>query len=226
MPNPPHYAVQASAAGARPRATAVLAAWTDWLQLCTGAALILFMWSHMLLLASVLLGPATMNALAGFFEATGLAQVGGPLIGLLFLTHFLLAARRIPFQPQAQRTFWEHARLLRHRDTWLWLVQVLSALVILVLGVAHMWTVLADLPITAAKSAARVQRWPWMLLYLVLLPMVELHVSIGFYRLGVKWGFISSRRRPLGLQAEKLLLLVFLGIGLLTLIRFLTLSVE
>lgn len=218
MPNPPQYALQAP--------TTTGPAWADWLQLCTGAALLLFMWAHMLLVASVLLGPATMNALAGFLEATGLVQLGGPCIGLLFLVHCVLTARRIPFRQQEQRAIWGHARLLRHRDTWLWLAQVASALVVLVLGVAHMWTVLADLPITAAKSAARVQRWPWTLLYLVLLPMVELHVAIGFYRLGVKWGFISSRRRPLGVKAEKLLLVVFLAIGLLTLLRFLTLSVE
>ncbi|WP_460031330.1 succinate dehydrogenase/fumarate reductase transmembrane subunit [Megalodesulfovibrio paquesii] len=192
--------------------------------MCTGALLIVFMWSHMLLVSSVLLGASVMNSLAGFFEATGLAQLGGPCIGLLFLLHFVLAARRIPFRQAEQRAVIEHARLLKHTDTWLWLVQVASALAVLVLGCIHMWTVLADLPITAAKSAARVQQWPWTLLYLVLLPMVELHVSIGFYRIGVKWGFISRARRPLGLKAEKLLTAVFLAIGILTLIRFLTLS--
>lgn len=201
------------------------AAWMDWIQMLTGAVLVLFMWSHMILVSSVLLGAEVMNALAWFFEATGMAQVGGPIIGLLFLVHFVLAARKIPFRAAEQRAVWNQARMLRHRDTWLWLVQAVSAMIILILGAVHIWTVLTDLPITAAKSAARVQQWPWTLFYLVLLPMVELHVSIGFYRIGVKWGIIKRNTRKKAKKAENLLFLIFLGIGLLTLLRFLTMTV-
>ncbi len=200
------------------------AAWLDWLQMLTGAALILFMWSHMILVSSVLLGAGAMNALAWFFEATGMAQVGGPLIGLGFLLHFVLASRKVPFRVEHQRLIWRQAKMLRHKDTWLWLVQAGTAMIVLIMGAAHMWVVLTDLPITAAKSAARIQHWPWLLFYLVLLPMVELHVSVGFYRIGVKWGFIKRANRAKGKKIEKILLTIFLTIGFLTLIRFLTLS--
>ena len=58
---------------AAPRRTA---AFLDWLQMLTGAGLILFMWSHMLLVASVNVGasfklggsPDVMNAIAKFLE--------------------------------------------------------------------------------------------------------------------------------------------------------------
>ncbi len=63
----------------------------------TGVGLILFMWSHMILVASINLGPGAMNALARFLEDTYLAQTGGPLIGA-FLLHFILAARKLPFR--------------------------------------------------------------------------------------------------------------------------------
>ncbi len=212
-----HTVVQAK----RPGATA---AWLDWLQMLSGAVLILFMWSHMILVSSVLLGAGAMNALAEFFESTGMAQVGGPLIGLIFLAHFVLAARKVPFRLDQQQAIWQQAKMLRHTDTWLWLVQAGSAMLILIMGAAHMWVVLSDLPITAAKSAARIQQWEWLLFYLVLLPLVELHVSIGFYRIGVKWGFIQRANRAKGKKIEKILLAVFVGIGVLTLIRFLTLS--
>ena len=43
------------------------------------------MWSHMILVASVNLGAGAMNTLAYFFEATYMAQVGGPLIGATLL---------------------------------------------------------------------------------------------------------------------------------------------
>ncbi|MFP4515902.1 MAG: succinate dehydrogenase/fumarate reductase cytochrome b subunit, partial [Desulfovibrionales bacterium] len=89
----------------------------------------------------------------------------------------------------------------------------------------HMWVVLTDLPIMAAKSAARVQNGWWLLFYLILLPMVELHVSVGFYRIGVKWGFIRSDNRDKGKKLEYWLLGIFVTIGLLTLLRLATLSV-
>ncbi|MEZ7198629.1 succinate dehydrogenase/fumarate reductase cytochrome b subunit [Pseudodesulfovibrio karagichevae] len=198
----------------------------DWLQMLTGASLILFMWCHMLLVSSVVISPRLMNAIAGFFEATYMAQVGGPLIFLGFLLHFVLAARKIPFRAEGQKTIWQHARMMHHGDTWLWVVQIVSAMLILVMGSIHMWVVLTDLPITAAKSAARVQSGFWAVFYFFLLPLAELHVGIGFYRIGVKWGFIKDRERDKFKRGENLLTGMFIAIGLITLIRFLFLSVN
>jgi len=200
-------------------------AYLDWLQALTGAGLILFMWSHMVLVASVNLGASAMNTLAYFFEATYMAQVGGPLIGATLLFHFVLAARKIPFRAEQQSTIWKHSKMLHHKDTWLWLVQVFTAMVILIMGSIHMWTVLTDLPITAAKSAARVQGGFWLAFYLILLPMVELHVGIGFYRIAVKWGFIKRDTRKGFKKFENILTGIFVFIGLITLIRFMTLSI-
>lgn len=198
----------------------------DWLQMLSGASLILFMWCHMLLVSSVVISPRLMNGIAEFFEATGMAQVGGPLIFLVFLTHFVLAARKIPFRFEGQKVIWQHARMMRHGDTWLWVVQVVSAMLILVMGSIHMWVVLTDLPITAAKSAARVQSGFWAVFYLFLLPLAELHVGIGFYRIGVKWGFIKDRERGKFKRGENILTLTFICIGLITLARFLFFSIN
>lgn len=196
----------------------------DWLQMLSGASLILFMWCHMLLVSSVVISPGLMNAIAEFFEATGMAQVGGPLIFLVFLTHFALAARKIPFRAEGQKTIWQHARMVNHADTWLWVVQVVSAMIILIMGSIHMWVVLTDLPITAAKSAARIQSGFWAVFYLCLLPMAELHVGIGFYRIAVKWGFVKDKDRDRFKRGENILTLMFIGIGLITLVRFLFLA--
>ena len=200
-------------------------AYLDWLQMLTGAGLILFMWSHMILVASVNSGTGAMNALATFFEASYMAQVGGPLIGLTFLLHFLLAARKVPFSAEHQATIWKHSRMLHHTDTWLWLVQVSTAMIILIMGSIHMWTVLTNLPITAAKSAGRIQGGFWLVFYLILLPMVELHVGIGFYRIAVKWGFIRRKERKGFKKFENILTGIFILIGLITIVRFMTLSV-
>jgi len=207
------------------RSSGVTSALLDWLQMLTGVGLILFMWSHMVLVASVNLGPGVMNTIAKFFEDTYMAQVGGPLIGATFLLHFILAARKVPFRVEHQSTIWKHARMLHHLDTWLWLIQAFTAMIILIMGSIHMWTVLTDLPITAAKSAARIQGGFWLVFYLILLPMVELHVGIGFYRIGVKWGLIKRSNRKGLKRFENILTGIFILIGLITLIRFMTLSI-
>jgi fumarate reductase subunit C len=99
-------------------------------------------------------------------------------------------------------------------------VQAVTAMIILIMGGIHMWTVLTNLPITAAKSAARIQGGHWLVFYLILLPLVELHVGVGFYRIGVKWGVITRVRRHFFKRFENLLTLVFILIGAITLYTF------
>jgi fumarate reductase subunit C len=80
--------------------------------------------------------------------------------------------------------------------------------------------VLNDLPITAEKSAARVASGAWLWFYFILLPMIELHVSVGAYRICMKWGIIDQERRPLAKKLELCLFAVFVGIGVVTLLVF------
>jgi fumarate reductase subunit C len=201
------------------------AAYLDFLQMLTGVGLILFMWSHMILVASINLGPAAMNGLARFLEDTYLAQTGGPMLAIVFLIHFVLAARKLPFRSQEQKSLWIHSKRLRHLDTWLWVIKAGTAMIILIMGSIHIWTILTNLPITAAKSAARIQGGFWLIFYMILLPLVELHVGIGFYRIGVKWGWITRSNRPFFKKLENLLTLIFLLIGAVTLYTFYTLSI-
>ncbi|MFC1815774.1 succinate dehydrogenase/fumarate reductase cytochrome b subunit [Thermodesulfobacteriota bacterium] len=202
------------------RSPSRISAYLDWLQMLTGAGLILFMWSHMFLVASVILGPDVLNALAVFLEDTYMAQVGGPVIAFTFLLHFALAARKVPFRVEQQATVWKLSRQLRHTDTYLWLIQAGSAMIILIMGSIHMWTILSDFPITAFKSAARIQGGFWMVFYLILLPVIELHVGIGFYRIAVKWGFIRRKERKGFKKFENMLTAFFILIGLIALARF------
>jgi len=200
-------------------------AYLDFLQMLTGVGLVAFMWCHMILVASVnfyLVGlqGKVMDWIAHFFEATYMAQIGGPLIALTMLAHFVLAARKLPFRAREQKAMWRHTVNFNHFDTWLWIIQAVAAFIILVMGCIHMWTVLTNLPITAVKSAARVQTGWWLAFYLVLLPMIELHVGIGIYRIGVKWGFIRRSNREALHGFENKLTLIMIAIGLVTLATF------
>lgn len=191
----------------------------DFIQAVSGVVLILFLWAHLLLVSSVLISPKLMDGIGWFFEATYMAQIGGPVVFLLMVWHFLIAARKMPFRQGELCIFWKNAKALRHKDTWLWLVQVVTAIIVLVMGCIHMYAVLSTLPITAAKSAARVQNG-WLPFFLVLLPMAELHLGIGFYRLGVKYGYITRASRHVWQRNEYVLTGIFIAIGLLTLARF------
>ena len=197
----------------------------DVMQMLSGVLLIVFLWAHLMLVSSVLISPKVMDAIAWFFETTYMAQVGGPLIGLLIFTHFILAARKMPWRVEESNAFVKHSVMMHHKDTWLWLAQVVTALLILVMASIHMWVVLTDLPITAVKSAARIQSGTWLPFYLVLLPLAEIHVGIGFYRIGVKYGFITKANRKWYQRLENYMMIGFISIGLITLIRFLFLTV-
>ncbi|MDD6087859.1 MAG: succinate dehydrogenase/fumarate reductase cytochrome b subunit, partial [Desulfovibrionaceae bacterium] len=185
----------------------------DFFQAVSGVLLILFLWAHLFLVSSVIISPKIMDAIAWFFETTYMAQVGGPIIFLLMFAHFVIAARKMPFRAGEPGKFWAQAKMLHHYDTWMWVVQVVSALVILAMGSIHMYEVLTNLPITAELSAARVQgangHAMWLPFYLVLLPMAELHVGIGFYRLGCKYGFITRATRPTWHRNEKIMCVGF-----------------
>lgn len=201
-------------------------AYLDFLQMLTGVGLVAFMWAHMILVASInvdLGAGRVMDAIARFFEATYMAQIGGPMIALTMLAHFVLAARKLPFRAREQKAMWRHSVNFKHFDTWLWVIQAVTAFVILIMGCIHMWTVLTDLPIKAVKSAARIKGGWWLAFYLVLLPMIELHVGIGIYRIGVKWGFIRRSNRQALHGFENKLTIAMILIGLFTLFTFLVL---
>jgi len=166
-----------------------------------------------------------MDGLSHTFEATGMAQIGGPIIFILLLVHFLLAARKIPFASKQQGIMLANARRMHHMDTWLWVIQAVSGMVILIMGSIHLWTLLTDLPITAAKNAQRLQgSWGWIGFYIVFIPMVWLHTGIGFYRIMVKWGIVGIEGRPGLRKKDALVAAAVVVIGFVTLARFVFLS--
>jgi len=191
----------------------------------SGACLVLFMLMHLVFVGSVIISPALMDGFSKAFEATGMAQIGGPIIFILLLVHFVLAARKIPFASRQQGVMLANARRMHHMDTWLWVIQAVSGMVILVMGSIHLWTVLTDLPITAAKNALRLQdSVGWIGFYIVFIPMVWLHTGIGFYRIMVKWGIVGIEGRPGLRKKDALVAAAIVVIGFITLARFAFLS--
>lgn len=184
-------------------------AWLELSLALTGLALVGFMILHMGLLVSSLLGAHAMNLLAGFLERTYLLHATAPVLVLLLAAHVMLAIRKIPTGAGAQLTLLKHMQSLRHFDTWMWALQLATGAALLLLAAIHLWVVLTDLPIQAAKSGARIYGvYLWFYLPLVLL--VEAHASAGLYRIAVKWSPVSRVRAHVALA---LWMAIFLTLG-------------
>ena len=190
----------------------------DFLQAAYGGIIALFAALHLLLEGSVVISPLLTNGIARLLEATYIAHIAAPLLILLLLLHFFLAARRMPLQNGELSAFIRHSLRLKEEDTWLWLVQVGSGMVILVFVFSHILLVMTNLPIDVARSAARL-RQGWIFFYALFLPCVILHSGIGAYRIGVKYGFCPRDQRARWRKTVRIAMGCYFVLGLLGLLR-------
>ncbi|WP_022656855.1 fumarate reductase [uncultured Desulfovibrio sp.] len=190
----------------------------DFWQALSGAALALFICVHLLLEGSVVISPKLTNGIAWLLEVTFMAQVAAPCLVLLILFHFWIAARKMPFRAGELGVFVRHSKSLREADTWLWLVQVFTAVVILAGAFFHVYTVMTNLPINVEGSAKRL-RDGWLAFYAVFLPCVILHTGIGVYRLAVKYGVCAKTARELWRKWVWIVMGCYLVLGVLALTR-------
>jgi fumarate reductase subunit C len=208
-------------------------------QSATGLALGLFMWGHMLLVSSILLGKDAMWTVARLFEGYFLfgrtlpALVAMVVAGVLVLVvvHALLAMRKLPINFRQVRAFRDHAKQMRHEDTTLWWWQAVTGFALFFMASVHLYVMLSRPGrIGPFESADRVWSdhfWP---LYLVLLFAVELHGGIGLYRLAMKWGWFAGATPDLTrkrLRALKWTLTAFfMALGLASLAAYIKIGIE
>lgn len=166
----------------------------DFWQAVSGAILALFICVHLCLEGSVVISPNITNWIGWAMEETYMAQVAAPIILLIIVWHFWIAARKMPFRKGELQVYFSHSRDLRDFDTTLWLVQVFTAIIILVGAFFHVYTVMTDMPIEVFKSTIRLHMG-WIVFYVFFLPACILHTGIGIYRIGVKYGIISKNAR-------------------------------
>ncbi len=210
----------------------------------TGLILALFMWGHVILVGSILTGERGFNWLAGMLEDTYIAQPTVFVILTLFVVHAALAARKIPSQLAERKrvialakglnrsgrekveTRTEYSPFRPHLESMLWIWQVRTGMIMLVLGSFHLVLMAMDIltpvygeiaGIEAATSMARVSAGLW-LPYAVLLLCVEFHASVGLYRLAIKWGADLWLSRETLHRIEQVIFWVILVLGAVTLV--------
>jgi len=177
-------------------------AWLDLIQGGSGLALVLFTWAHMFMVASILLGNDAMYFVARMFEGEPifgepypvLVSLVAATIFLLFIVHAVIAIRKIPAGYREFRLFQHHARGIKHGDTNLWMLQVVTGFILMFFASGHIYQMfIHPADIGPYASSDRIWSGRWWPLYLVLLFSVELHGGIGVYRLALKWGWFTGK---------------------------------
>jgi fumarate reductase subunit C len=210
----------------------------------SGLVLALFMWGHVLLVGSILTGERGFDWLATMLENYYIAQPTVLFIFALFLLHAVLAARKIPAQLEERKRIVRLSKDLQksgkepianrrpdspfqpHIESMLWIWQVRTGMVILVLGSFHLILIAVDVftplygnhaGLESATTMARVSAGLW-LPYALLLLCVEFHAGVGLYRLAIKWGAGVFLSRKTLHRIERFLFWTILGLGTVTLL--------
>jgi fumarate reductase subunit C len=124
-----------------------------------------------------------------------------------------------------------HAFALQHGDTNLWMVQAFTGFAMFFLGSVHLYILMTNAdkigPFASSDRMWSDGMWP---LYLLLLIAVELHGSIGLYRLCMKWGWCNGEdARAARKRLKKIkwaITAFFLTLGLLTLAAYVKIGME
>lgn len=207
------------------------AAHADRLQSLSGGILALFLWLHLLLVSSILLGPEAMRLVAKTLELAFLDPSGqgyplfvslvGIAILLLVALHAVIALRKFPQSLRQWRRLNRQIVQINSPETRLWRWQVITGFLLFLLLPAHLWMMINQ-PETIGPegSSARVWDQRVLLLYLPLLIAAELHAMVGLYRLILKWFPVTPEQRNRLVKIRSGLSVLFILIGLAALWAF------
>ena len=211
----------------------------DFLQSATGLILAIFIIFHLLFEASILFGKDSMYAITKMFELDFFIKGGSPIfisilafiIFAIFIFHAFLAMRKFPNSYREYLRLKTHAKLMKHSDTNLWIIQITTGFMLFFLGSIHLYTMLTQPenigPFASSDRVYSDVMWP---MYLMLLVSVVLHAGVGIYRLIMKWGWFDGKNpkenRLKSRKIIKIVTIIYLIIGLFSLITYIKIGYE
>ncbi len=211
----------------------------DFIQSFSGGFLALFMWAHMLLVASILVSKDFMYTVTKLLEGSFIFEGGNPLlvtligivIFIVFIVHAALGMRKLPGSYRQYKIMREHSKSMNHDDTKLWFIQAFTGFAMFFLASIHLYVIITNsADIGPYESSDRVwseYMWP---LYILLLLAVEFHGTIGLYRLCVKWGWFDGKNpketRKTLKKVKWALTIFFLVLGFASLAAYMKIGME
>jgi len=174
----------------------------DYWQSATGLFLALFMWGHLFFTSSILISKDFMHSVTKMFEGSFFLEKENPyivsivvaIVLAVFIIHAMLGMRKMPSTYRQYQVFTTHMGMMKHEDTTLWYVQVITGFSMFFLGSTHLFIMLTEPGKIGpfASGDALISGWMWPVM-LLLLFAVETHGAIGLYRLSVKWGWFDGK---------------------------------
>ncbi|MEA3491054.1 MAG: fumarate reductase cytochrome b subunit [Campylobacterota bacterium] len=205
----------------------------DFIQSATGVILGLFIMGHIIFESSILISQEMMYRVTLMFEGyyffgetyPGIISFLAAAISLIFVLHALIALRKFPSKYQEYKTMKTHVLRMKHEDSSLWMIQVITGFVMFFIGSIHLYSMITHpSDIGPYASSVRIVDEYMGPLYLVLLISVVSHAFIGLYRLALKWGFMEGRDSKKSRRIFKFLMhsliLIYIILGTLSLAKY------
>jgi len=165
------------------------------LQSLTGLFLIIFTAIHLLLDSTILISPAVYNSIPLIMEKFYFGAISVTTLVITLILHFIFVWRKIPSKTYEFMSLFKTAFSIKHRDTFLWIVQIFTGMCIIILVTIHVWEIITAniLKIHSVSSSARVSIFYYRVFYHLLMSLVLVHMFIGAYKLFVKWSSVSRK---------------------------------
>jgi len=205
----------------------------DFIQSTTGLILAIFIMGHLLFEASILISNEAMYKMTIFFEGyyffgetyPGIITFLAGAISVIFVVHAGTAMRKFPSDYRKYKVMKNHMSQMKHEDTSLWMLQVITGFIMFFTGSVHLYIMMSQpANIGPFASSARIVDELMGPLYVVLLISVVMHAFVGLYRLALKWGFMEGKNTKVTRKRfnliMKLMIVAYIFIGLASLAKY------
>ncbi len=211
----------------------------DFLQSFTGLILALFITGHIMFEASILISNEMMYKVTIMFEGyyffgetyPGIITFLAAAISVIFVIHAAIAMKKIPSSYRNYRVIRNHMKEMKHEDSSLWMIQVITGFMMFFMGSVHLYIMMtqpADIgPYASSNRVVNEYMGP---LYFMLLISVVSHAFIGLYRLAMKWGFMEGKNTKVSRARFKFLMkamiAIYIIVGLSSLAKYTYIGLE
>ncbi|MEA2099654.1 MAG: fumarate reductase cytochrome b subunit [Campylobacterota bacterium] len=205
----------------------------DFIQSSTGLILAVFIMGHILFEASILISNEMMYRVTIMFEGyyffgetyPGIISFLAGAISIIFITHAGVALRKFPSDYRKYKIMKNHITTMKHEDTSLWMLQVITGFIMFFIGSVHLYIMMTQpANIGPFASASRIVDEFMGPLYLILLVSVVSHAFVGLYRLALKWGFMEGKNTKISRKTFKIIMktmiVLYIIIGLASLVKY------
>lgn len=211
----------------------------DFYQSLTGLILAIFIKFHIIFVSSILISNNFMHHVDKILSGSLFVKGGDPafvvgialFIFIVLIVHAILAIRKFPNSFRQYRNFRSHTMMYPHNDTKLWGVQIITGFILFFFASMHLYQMMSE-PANIGPFLSSDRIWTdnaWVM-YIILLLAVELHATIGLYRLAVKWGWFQAKTYKATRQRLKLvrnsIIIFYLILGTLSLSAYMKIGYE